>query len=519
MLENPSPTLRRIRIGRRTWFASLAMGLLLAGAWALPIQARSAEKPPNILFCIADDWGWPHAGAYGDEVVKTPTFDRLAAEGVLFENAYISSPSCTPSRNAILTGQWHWRLEQGASLYGTLSQDVKVYPYLLAEAGYHTGHWRKSFGPGTLEGKWAEAHPAGKMYPKGFQQFLDDRPEGAPFCFWLGASDPHRPYKEGTGKESGMDLSKVQMFPFFPDSEVIRSDVADYYYEVQRFDSDVAAALELLEKIGEADNTIVVMTGDHGMPFPRCKSNVYDCGARVPLALRWPERVKPGQVVEGFVSTTDLAPTFLEAAGVEVPLEMTGRSLVPVVTAGAPARDHVLVGKERHVPSQEAPDMGGYPTRAIRTPDFLYIRNYRSDRWPNGTPEWEKAAMPGNWYADTDNGPTKTYIIDNKDKDEAHRRAYDLCFGMRPEEELYDLRKDPDQMTNVADAAAYAEIKGELSGQLTAELKASGDPRHNGEGDAFFDGRPYTGGGPKHPDFEGPKNPNKAAKGKGKKGE
>jgi len=443
----------------------------------------------------------------------TPAFDRIAREGALFHHAYISSPSCTPSRNAILTGQWHWRLGAGGNLWSTLDQKLKVYPHLLADAGYHTGYWRKSWGPGKLDGKWQERHPAGKNYRKGFAEFLEARPEGSPFCFWLGASDPHRPYKLGTGRESGMDISKVKLFSFFPDSEVIRSDVADYFFEVQRFDSDVDAALKLLDEIGEADNTIIVITGDHGMPFPRCKSNVYDCGSRVPLALRWPEKVKAGQVLNGFVSLTDLAPTFLSAAGLKVPAEMTGQSLLPALTGGGDSalRAHVLFGKERHCPSQEAPDMGGYPMRAIRTPEFLYIRNYEPDRWPSGSPNWKKTAIPGAWFADTDGGPTKNYIDDNKDKDEAHRRAWALCFARRPADELYDMREDPDQLVNVAGEAAYSKALKKLSAQLTGELADSGDPRHT-DAEVKFDTYPYFGGAPKHPDFVEPKKRKKGKK-------
>ena len=487
------------------WCLAVLFGVLFQ-----PLFAATEGKRPNILFCIADDWGWPHAGAYGEPVVKTPTFDRIAKEGVLFHHAYISSPSCTPSRNAILTGQWHWRLNGGANLWSRLDQNLKVYPHMLADAGYHTGYWRKSWGPGKLDGKWEKAPPAGKNYRKGFAEFLKDRPEGAPFCFWLGASDPHRGYKLGSGRGSGMDLSKIKLFPFFPDSEEIRSDVADYFFEVQRFDSDVAAALKLLEQSGEAENTIVVITGDHGMPFPRCKSNVYDSGSRVPLVLRWPGKVKPGQVLNGFVSLTDLAPTFLSAAGLKIPADMTGRSLLPAVTGQGDSalRDHVLFGKERHVPGQEAPNMGGYPMRAIRTPEFLYIRNYEPDRWPNGSPNWKKTAFPGAWFADTDGGPTKNYIDGNKDKDKTHRQAWDWCFAKRPADELFDLKKDPDQLTNVASEAAYSEVLKKLSTQLTEELTESGDPRHT-DAEVKFDDYPYLGGAPTHPDFV---NPNKKKK-------
>jgi hypothetical protein len=163
-------------------------------------------------------------------------------------------------------------------------------------------------------------------------------------------------------------------------------------------------------------------------------------------------------------------------------------------------RDSVVFGKERHVPSQEKPDMGGYPCRAIRTKGFLFIRNYRPDRWPNGTPDYKNAAIPGTWLGDTDNGPTKTYMVDNRDRDETHRRLYDLSFAKRPAVELYDLKSDPDQLNNVADKPQHADTLARLSGQLDSKLKASGDPRADGEGD-FFDTFPYLGGGPKFPGF------------------
>ena len=475
---------------------------IVAAQCGFAIAASAADRP-NVLFCIADDWGWPHAGAYkNDRVLQTPAFDRIASEGVLFNHAYVSSPSCTPSRNAILTGQWHWRLGPGANLWSTLEQDLEVYPHLLRAAGYQIGSWRKSWGPGRLDGKWKTDHPAGKVYPKGFAQFLEAREEGKPFCFWLGASDPHRGYKLHSGRDSGMDLSKIKLFGHYPDSEVVRGDVADYYFEVQRFDSDVARAIKLLEERGELDNTIIVVTGDHGMPFPRCKSNVYDSGARVPLAMRWGDKVKPGQVLDGFVSTTDLAPTFLQAAGVEIPPAMTGRSLLPAVLGGGDEklRDHILFGKERHVPGQEE-SLGGYPIRALRTHDFLYIRNYQPERWPSGTPDWQRAARPGAWLADCDNGPTKTYIVANRDKDEAHRRAYELCFGKRPAEELFDLKSDPEQLSNVVGEKAFSAAKERLSSKLTAELLASGDPRHDSSEAFDFDAVPYLGGAPSHPDF------------------
>jgi arylsulfatase A-like enzyme len=470
------------------------------------------EQParPNVLLAIADDWGWPHAGAYGDPVVKTSTFDRLAREGVLFNHAYVSSPSCTPSRGALLTGQWHWRLRAGANLWSIFPNDIPTYPELLAESGYEVGVTGKGWGPGRAE---TQGRPiTGKPF-KDFREFLDQRDPKKPFCFWLGTTDPHRPYELGSGEASGMDLSAIRLPACFPDNEVVRGDVADYYFEVQRFDRLVGSALDALSEIGELDNTIVVMTGDHGMPFPRGKANQYDTGTRVPLAVRYPARISKARTIDDFVSLTDLAPTFLEVAGVAIPDAMTGRSLIDVLESDKsgrvdPERDHVLSGKERHVPCQEKPIMGGYPCRSIRTHDFLYIRNYEPDRWPSGTPDWRNAAIEGAWLADCDNGPTKTFMFENRDRDEHHRRLYDLAFAKRPAEELYDLRSDPDQLANVAGQAKFADVQKRLAAQLEEELIATDDPRAIGKG-RQFDEYPYLGGAPKHPEWEKENSPSR----------
>ena len=277
------------------------LAALVALFCAIPLVATDR---PNIVFAIADDWGWPHAGAYGDKGLQTPTFDRLAKEGVVFENAYISSPSCTPSRGAILTGQQFFRLEAGGNLWSIWPSKFAEYPKLLAGEGYFVGSFRKGWGPGQHPDN--AVNPAGKAY-EGVDEFLSARPGDMPFCFWFGTSDPHRPYTAGSGAESGIDLSKVHLFEHYPDVEEIRNDVADYYWEVQRFDRELGELLDRIEQAGELDNTIVVMTGDHGMPFPRAKANLYDSGTRVPLAVRWKAGIPGGRRVTDFVSTTDIA--------------------------------------------------------------------------------------------------------------------------------------------------------------------------------------------------------------------
>jgi uncharacterized sulfatase len=461
--------------------------------WAQTTDRR--QRRPNILFCLADDWSWPHASIAGDKVVNTPTFDRIAREGVLFKNAFVSAPSCTPSRGAMVTGQWHWRLEEGGNLWGTLPAKFAVYPDLLEQAGYHVGMTRKGWGPGQFQPGGRKRNPAGPSY-KDFQSFSAAKPKDAPFCFWFGSNDPHRPYEWQSGVRSGMRPEDVKVPACLPDHETVRKDLCDYFFEVQRFDREAGEILKLLEEKGELENTLVAMSGDNGLPFPRCKSNLYDTGTNVPLAVRWPGPIKGGRIVEDFVSLQDLAPTFLEAGGLKPPAAMTGRSLLGLLTSDKsgrvdPARDHVLTGKERHAWVRQGGL--GYPCRAIRTYAYLYIRNFQPDRWPAGDPaRGGEPFDPDRIYGDIDDSPTKAYLIEHRD-DPGVKRLFDLAVAKRPAEELYDLRKDPDQLNNVAGDPSYTKVKGELATRLMAELKATNDPRAFGKGDEF-DTYPYYGG-------------------------
>ncbi|MCK5942150.1 MAG: sulfatase [Planctomycetes bacterium] len=467
--------------------------LTLICACAAQQDARhdDQQRPrPNILFAMADDWGWPHAGAYGDEVVQTPTFDRLAREGVRFEHAYVSSPSCTPSRNAILTGQAFYRLGEGANLHSTLDVAHPTFVRLLRDAGYRVAHWRKAWGPGNAKAGGYDGNPCGPNVA--FADFLAQQDDARPFCFWLGTSDPHRGYQRHSGRDHGIDPAKVRVPAFLPDHDDVRGDLADYYFEVQRWDRDVGAALQLLERRGLLANTIVVMTGDHGMPFPRCKGNLYDHGARVPLAIRWGRVASPGRTVRSFASLTDLAPTFLEAAGVAVPDVMTGDSLLAVLTdPDAAGAEHVVFGRERHTPAQQMPSLDGYPARAIRTHDWLLIHNVAPERWPAGVPEG--ASHPMGTFADCDNGPSKTLVAGGAD-DPALRGFYQLCFGKRPAFELYDCRNDPDQIRDLAGDVKYRKLVVKLRYQLIAELRAHGDPRFTDGVEPRFDEYPYRAG-------------------------
>lgn len=459
---------------------------LLALLFACVVHGEEAR--PNILFCISDDQSWPHASAYGEPVIKTPVFDRVAREGALFTQAYCAAPSCTPSRSAILTGQDIWRLGEGGQLFGTLRASDPIYTDLLTEIGYHVGYSDKGWAPGSITAGGRKANGAGRKF-KNFAEFFAEAPEGKPWCFWFGSRDPHRGYKQGSGVKAGLDPAKVRVPAFLPDTPEIRSDLCDYFLEIQRFDQQIGEMLELIGEAGQLDNTLVVITSDNGMPFPRAKANLYDYGARMPLAIRWPKRMPGGRTIDDFINLTDLAPTFLAAAGIGAPEVMTGRSLVGMLSSEKsgivePDRDAVIMGRERHAWCR----VGGvgYPGRMIRTRDFLYIRNYEPDRWPAG--DFRIVTNEGH-YGDVDGSPTKAFMIENKDK---YSRLHELAFGKRPKEELYDCRKDPHQVNNLAADPAHQETLKALSERLTQHLKASGDPRAT-TGEAPWDDLKYFG--------------------------
>ena len=466
------------------WTAAL---VLLIGS--TPIAPQERRSPPNILLVIADDWSFPHAGAYGDTTVSTPTIDRLAREGALFARAFTASPSCTPSRAALLTGQAVHRLAEGANLWSFLPAKFPVYPDLLERAGYAVGHAGKGWGPGQFEPGGRSRNPAGPRFDS-FDAFLDARRPGQPFCFWYGSTDPHRPYDPGSGARAGLHAETVKIPGFLPETADVRNDILDYYAEVQRFDGQLARLLEALRRRGELDDTLVVVTSDNGMPFPRAKANVYDAGAHMPLAIRWPRMVRAGTRVDAFVSLTDLAPTFLEAAGVPVPAAATGRSVLPLLRGdggAAGVRDRVFIERERHANVRRGD--ASYPVRAIRTADFLYIRNYRPDRWPAGDPELHFAVGP---FGDIDGGPTKSLLLGRRE-DASIRRFFSLATGKRPAQELYDLRKDPDQLVNVAGTAAYADVLQRLRRDLETWQRSTDDPRVAADDDRW-DKYPYYGG-------------------------
>ncbi|WP_345735107.1 sulfatase [Prosthecobacter algae] len=511
--------------------------------------AAAAPAKPNILFVFADDWG-RYASIYAElngkgginDAVRTPHFDKIAKKGVLFRHAHVNAPSCTPCRSSLLSGQYFWRTGRGAILRGAVwDEKIPAYPLLLRGAGYHIGKSHKVWGPGSPSdapyggqryafqkagGKFnnfsenvTEAVAAGQpleaakqeLYAEvrgNFQDFLAANDGQKPFCYWFGPTNVHRTWIKGSGKalwNLDPEALKGKMPPYLPDVPEVREDLTDYFGEVAALDQGIGVLLDELEKSGQLDNTLIVISGDHGAPgFPHGKCNLYGFGTGVSLSITGPG-VQGGRVVDDFVNLTDLAPTFLEAAGLPIPEVMTGRSLWPVLKSNQQglvdaSRTWVVTGRERHVESARA-DFSPYPQRALHTAEHLFIINFRPDRWPLGDPyrldgtdeptAQEITEVTRTTHPDDDAGPTKAWLVSVRNTTQ-WKSHYEWVYGKRPKYELYDLKKDPHETKNVADDPAYAEVKTRLEKQLMDELSRTGDLRLINDG-AYYENPPLAG--------------------------
>ena len=476
----------------------------LVASSLLSHQEGQTRRKPNILLALSDDQSWPHASAYGFDQIRTLAFDRIANNGVLFKNAFCNASQCSPSRATLLTGRYPWQLKEAGTQASLFPAEFPVYTELLEAEGYHVGYTGKPWGPGNWRASGRKNNPAGKPYntrrlkppapaissndyAANFKDFLKDCPKGAPFCFWFGCHEPHRNYESGSGLRSGKKLRDASVPPFYPDNETIRSDLLDYYFEIEWFDGQLGKMIDLIERAGELENTFILVTSDNGMPFPRTKATLYEDGIRMPFAVQWPARIPGSRTIDDLISFVDVAPTFLEAAGLKPLPEMTGRSLLPMLISNQSGtldleRNYILMGKERH--NHARAENVGYPIRAIRTKQYLYLRNLKPQRWPMGEP-------PGYYCHTKMINPTKAYILEHKE--DSARYYYQITFAKRSKEELYDIQKDPHCLNNLAANSELAEMKNQLWMRLRDRLTEQGDPRMLGYGD-IFDSYPVFGG-------------------------
>jgi uncharacterized sulfatase len=494
-------------------------------------KANSNEEGgdrPNILFIIDDDAGYPYTSADGSQFVDTPVFDRVARDGILFSHDFATAPQCAPARASVLTGQHIWQNGPAGTHFSTFPAGLTVYPDILQEHGYEVGHAGKGWGPGSwkaggrttppagprykAKGKWyTKKNPEKKWtkdisidnYAADFEKFLnklDKQDEDNPFCFWLGGHEPHRPYVKGSGVKRGKNINSVNVPPYLPDVDTVKSDFLDYAVEIEWLDKQAGDALEALEKRGMLENTLVIYTSDHGAPFPRAKALCFDAGTHIPLAMMWkggPIK-NPGRTVDDLISMVDIFPTILQAAGLsedEIPASQ-GKSLFHIFKSGyegtsdSPLHEYIYWGRERHGNARWL--NFGYPQRAIRTHNYLYIWNITPERYPVGAPKrYDKNGSLIWSYYDTDNSPTKSYMIQqhekvlkDKKKPNTHKLPgggqgsyFKMAFGKYPSEMLYNIKEDPYCLDNLADGSKFQNVRANLSTILKSKLKLTDDPR------------------------------------------
>lgn len=498
-------------------------------------EPTTTTKRPNILFAISDDQSFVHTGFAGSEWINTPAFDRVARNGIYFKNCYAGSPGCAPSRSSIVTGRYHWQNEQAGQHAAGWFDKYVPFVDLITENGYHTGYTGKGVGPfkyGNLPLRAQNAagtayndikyqedslddRPANAIrdvnYAENFKNFLSHKAPNEPFFFWYGASEPHRAYEKDSWKRTDKSLDQVEVPAFFPDNDIVRGDLLDYAVEIEWFDLHLQRMIEHLESIGELDNTIIVVTADNGMPFPRAKANGYEYGVHVPLAISFPDGFPAGRVVEDPVSFIDLAPTFLDLSQTsqEGMLPISGRSLIPLLKSEKQgivdeSREFVMAGRERHSSSRYM--NAGYPQRIMRRGSYLYIWNMKPERWPAGAPQRLIPEENGKCYpmfgidslgvhhsawafTDIDDAPTKSYIVENHDHPK-DAKFFEWSVNKRPEFELFDVEKDPDCLQNLVYHPEFTGIREQLDVIMMRQLEITEDPRVVGPNTEVFDTYP-----------------------------
>lgn len=499
-------------------------------------QEKVKHPRPNILFAICDDQSFAHTSFAGSPFVKTPAFDKVANEGVYFTNCMAGSPGCAPSRSSIVTGRHHWQNEQAGQHSSAWLKKYVPFIDLIESNGYFTGRVGKGVYPfqyarSEADSLWRKTDAAGiehsqifykdgdederfaegisrTNYFENFKFFIEKKPESVPFFFWYGSYEAHRPFEKNSWKRNGKQLKDAVVPGFLPDNGIIRGDLLDYAIEIEWFDLHLQRMLDYLEEIGELENTIVIVTSDNGMAFPRAKANCFEYGVHMPFAIRYPKSFPGNRIVDNPICFIDIAPTILELTHTS-PKGMqpiSGESICNILQSKKQGmvntdKKYAFSGRERHSCSRF--NNQGYPQRAIRSKDYLLIWNLHPERWPAGAPQRikpgttndllpmfgidEEGVHHSEWaFTDIDASPSKSNIIEqhnNKDM----RPYFEWATEKRTEFELYKVSDDPDCLNNLSGIQEYITIESELKVSLFKELRRTNDPRAKTPEDEVFD--------------------------------
>ncbi|WP_303319168.1 sulfatase [Flavivirga abyssicola] len=442
--------------------------LLLLSIFTISCQSKKEKKKnivtdinekTNIVLIIADDVGWDDIGPYGHSKIKTPNLDALANDGMKFNQAFLTTSSCSPSRTSIISGLYPHNTD-AEQLSWPLPDYIETFVQELKDSGYWTGLAGKHhMGPNVvddfnvfLEMTWKDA-PIGidrRLVGDGsgcdeWIKLLKQRPKDKPFFTWLAAADAHRPYYEGTISNSH-STDDVIIPPYMPETDATKKDFALYYDEVSRMDDYIGQVIAELETQGVSKNTIVLFISDNGRAFPRDKTTLYDGGIKTPWIVKWPGKIIPGSVNNNLVSSVDIAPTFMSLAGLK-PLEaFVGKNFIPMLNEPKTViRDEIYAEDHFH-------DFEDY-TRAVRTKQYKYIKNFYPD-------------LPNTPSADIIRDLTwQSMLIESKKG--TLNEAQMSCFEIpRAEEELYDVVSDPYELNNLALNKDYTDVLNDMRSRM-----------------------------------------------------
>ncbi len=441
---------------RRSFLKTLGCGAtaaLIPGCMSetVPQEATNAKRP-NILWLISEDTS-PDFACYGNALVKTPHFDKLASEGALYTNAFATSPVCSPARSAFMTGMYQTSI--GAHHHRSHRRDgyalpdpVDIITKYFRQAGYYTCN---SAGLAYKKLGKTDWNFAPKTNPFDGTDWSQRKP-GQPFFAQLNFSMTHRTFKRD--ERNPIDPETVELPPYYPDHPIARRDWADYLESIQVLDMQIGVALTWLEKEGLADDTIVMYFGDHGRPHVRGKQWLYEGGIRIPMIVRWPGKIEPGTVVDDLVSSVDFAPTFLRAAGIKPPKHLQGH---PFLGPGRRTRKYVFAARDRCDGTVDR-------IRCIRSQRYKYIRNYYPDRPYTQFNGYKKLQYPV---------LTLMQVLYRKGQLTPEQARF--MAASRPPEEFYDLEQDPFEMRNLADDPEYKKLLKQHRRKLDEWIKATHD--------------------------------------------
>ncbi|MCC9604156.1 sulfatase [Stieleria sp. JC731] len=431
-----------------------------------------ADERPNVVLFIADDVSWNDFGCYGNSAARTPNIDRLASEGIRFNNAYLTASSCSPSRSSIVTGRYPHNNGKGAELHQPISVHLPWFPEVLRESGYYTAlsgkHHMTTTKPGPGESPRPKPFdhvdagrvPGDSSGSANWLKVLKDRPKDQPFFFWFASYDAHR----GWDGDKQWDPSKygpmhraedVIVPPFLSDDPETRSDLASYYNEVTRFDYRIGVVVDELRREGIFDNTLIFVLADNGRPFPRAKTRLHDSGMKTAFVTSWPKGFAYGSDSNSLVSVIDIAPTVLTAAGCEIPETMQGVAMQPLFkSSDASIRKYAFSEHNWH-------DYEAFG-RSVRDGEYLYLINERVD-------------LPWQGPADSVRSPSHQQLRKLRDEGKLSKSQADVFLSPRPSAALFKTADDPHHLENIQGDPAYAEVEARLAGVLSQWMDETGD--------------------------------------------